>query len=110
MRRKGKAMPQSEPLVVWMVRQGGMWKALKAAGYIAAFGIAAQELGHDPSWAEYEEYWHTSFSSHARESKAFKAIFGELTPGEVWHRLSAQVGTEDLDQVQAAVLAAQWSA
>lgn len=99
----------SEPLVVVMVRNGGLRRAMKAAGYLAAWGIAAKELGHDPSWAEYESYWNCSQSTHARESRAFRACFGDVSIAEVWHRISDGVVNEDLDEATASVLTAHWS-
>lgn len=97
-------------LVVWMVKRGGLRRAMKAAGYLAAWGIAAEELGHDPSWSDYESYWNCSQSTHARESRAFRACFAELTVADVWHQLRPRVDTSDLDDATASVLAARWSA
>ncbi len=102
-------MPKAEPMVVVMVRNGGLRRAIKAAGYLAAWGIAAQELGHDPTWPEYEAYWNVSFSTHARESKAFRACFGDVSVSEAWHRMAAKVANDDLSAATAEVMAAPWA-
>lgn len=103
-------MPKrDDSLVVFMVKKAGMRRALKAAGYIAAWGILARELGRDPTWAEYESYWKCSQSTHARESKAFRACFGDVTMPEVWAHISRGVQADDLEEATSLVMSARWA-
>jgi hypothetical protein len=95
-------------LVVVMVRNGGLRRAIKACGYVAAWGIAEQALGHDPTWQEYEDYWKCSNSTHARESRALRACVGDVSVSELWHEIRRQVvGRRDLGEATSLVMAAR---
>lgn len=109
-------MPKGEPLGVVMIRNagggvGGLRAAMKAAGYLVAWGIVADALGHDPTWVEYRTYWKQSESTTAREVRAFKRCFGaDAKVGEVWRRVSSSLSVDDRGQAVGELMAARWVA
>lgn len=104
-----------EALAVVMVRNGGLRKAIKAAGYITAWAIAREYYGHDPTWEEYGAYWKQSKETTAREVLAFKRCFGarrgEVQVADVWRQIRRQVpAVKERDRLtgSAQVLGARW--
>lgn len=79
-----------EPLIVIMIRNGGLRRAMKALGYITAWGIVRRDIGHDPSWSEYYGWWKQSESTTAREVRAFTRCLPGVKVSAVWERFEAQ--------------------
>jgi len=96
-------------LILAMVKRGGLWKANKAVGYIVAWGICRDALGHDPSWNEYMDYWGQSRSTTARESGAFFACVPEgVRMADVWATLDGVDLSAGRDVVAAQVMSSPW--
>lgn len=86
-----------EPLIVIMIRNGGLRRTMKALGYITSWGVVRDDIGHDPTWEEYKTYWKQSQSTTAREVNAFRRCLPGVKVAEVWERLEANVAKRSLD-------------
>jgi hypothetical protein len=97
-----------ESVVVAMVRRGGLRRAIKACGFVVAWGIVANELGRTPKLYEYTAYWKQSQSTTTREVRSFSACVPEgVTVEDVWRSVDLR-STSRQEQV-AELLGAPWA-
>lgn len=103
-----------DSLLFAFYQRGGMWKAAKAASYLAAWGLVYEEMGRRPTQQEYCDYWRQSMATGTREVQAFKACVPEgVTVEDVWLHVRAGVAKAsggNRDAAAALVSGARWSA
>jgi hypothetical protein len=100
----------AKPLAVFVVEKIGWRQGLKALSFLAAWGIATENVGHPVTMQEYTDYWGQSLATSYKEREAFGQIWPEATgsPGVVWDRIKRQVHERERRSVAAAeVLAAK---
>lgn len=96
-----------ESVAVAMVRRGGLRRAIKACGFVVAWGIVANELGRTPKLAEYTAYWKQSESTTTREARALSACVPEgVNVEDVWRSVELHA-TSRQEQV-AELMGAPW--
>jgi len=80
---------QPEPLVNYLQRTVGVWRAAKVAGFIVAWGIYSDSLpkGEPRDIVDCGRYWRRSRASIYREQQEFRKAFPDHdTPEELWHQ------------------------
>jgi hypothetical protein len=102
----------ARPLAVVVVEKVGWRTGLRAVTYLAAWGLAADALGHPVSVKEYAEYWHQSLALSYKEREAFGSVWPDLveSPEVIWDRIKSQVKNRSSKAVASAdVLAVRLS-
>lgn len=109
-------MAKQELLVSYLARTVGVWRAVKVAGYIAAWGMYSESLS-DPEWrrtiAGCGEFWRRSESSMLRDQRGFHEAFpGEDNPERLWQMCKAHADLKSRDRATADLLGLQldWAA
>lgn len=85
-------MPKEETLLAYLTRTVGVWKAAKVGGYIAAWGIYAQNRPDERHTVEKcGEFWKRSNASMWRDQREFhKAFPNEENPERIWQLAAVQ--------------------
>jgi hypothetical protein len=66
------------------VMRVGLLKGPRVVAFMVAWSIAERELGHEPTLAEYREWWNESERTAYREQALFRECFpGESTPSRL---------------------------
>jgi hypothetical protein len=108
--RTVKEIPKLGPFLVY--RLGKMRKASKCATFIAAWGIAYEDLhlGRAITMEEYVEYWGCSTATAYRDWNLFKEVWPrDFSVLRVWKWCRAQVTERERDRVEMAA-AQLWNA
>jgi hypothetical protein len=104
-------MPSQKPLSVFVVEKIGWRQGLRALTFLAAWGIATENVGHPVSMQEYSDYWGQSLSTSYKERDAFVLIWpdAEKAPEVVWDRVKPSVKERKNKSLLAAeILAVPW--
>lgn len=97
------AKEAARPLAVVVVEKVGWRQGLRAATYLAAWGLASDALGHGVTPQEYATYWNQSLSLAYKEREAFSTVWPELdSPGVLWNQIKRQVRNRSSKSVAAA--------
>jgi hypothetical protein len=86
-------MAKSEPLLAYLTRTVGIWRAAKVGGYIAAWGLYSDSLdpGARRSIEGCGDYWRRSHASMWREHRLFHEAFpDEANPERIWQSCKAE--------------------
>lgn len=108
MAKKADQYGPGTALVVFLVSKVGMRDAIKVATFIVQWGMVMRELGREPTWSEYCEYWGDSRATYHRALKLHRQVWPEdKTPGRVWLWLESAVpkGSSEEEAVSAVLLA-----
>jgi hypothetical protein len=76
----------SDDPMVQACRKHGFRTVARTIGYVGAWCVAAESLGHAPSFDEYREWWAASERTAFRDQAAFRKVTGLDDPSEVWER------------------------
>ena len=79
--------------MVRAIRAHGLTNVTRALAFTAAWSIAAESLGHEPTLQEYQEWWNASRRTTFREQAAFRAVTGLDDPAPIWRR-ACEAGVE----------------
>lgn len=76
-----------------MIARGGLKKALRAMSFAVAWLIVQEELGREPTQAEYSDWWNQSERTTYREMAAWRDCLGEFRTPTGW--IAVAGGTAD---------------
>lgn len=93
-----------KPLSVFVVEKIGWRQGLKALTFLAAWGIASENVGHPITMQEYTDYWGQSLATSYKERDAFAQVWPDAmkTPGVVWDKVKPHVSERESRTVAAA--------
>lgn len=79
-------MAKPEPLLSYLTRTVGVWRAAKVAGYMVCWGIyASQRPDERHTVAGCGEFWRRSEATMWREQREFRKAFPEEeNPERIW--------------------------
>lgn len=79
-----------EPLVAIMLRRGGFVKTHRALLFLAQYGIAREDTGHEIGVGDVSRWWKQPRATTYRNRDAFRLCLGhDLEPEEVWQKCKA---------------------
>lgn len=107
-------MAKPEPLLTYLTRTVGVWKAAKVGGYIVAWGIYAQKRPDERHTVDgCGEYWNRSRATMWREQKEFRKAFpDEQDPERIWLLCAAELDRKNREKAtaQLLVMSRPWAA
>lgn len=91
----------SDDPMVRAVRAHGMSTVMRALGFVAAWVLVAERLGHAPTLDEYRDWWQASERTTFREQAAFRKVSGLDDPTLIWERAKAAGVEVDAESARA---------
>lgn len=92
-------------LMLYLVSNVGMRKAIKIASFVVAWGKATNALGGEPNFREYTEFWKQSEDRTYKELRLFHEVWPkDRTPKRVWDWCEQEAHAEDVEVATAQAL------
>lgn len=86
----------SDDPMVKAVKAHGFRDVMRAITFAAAWAIAADSLGHEPTITEYQQWWNEKPRVTYKDQAAFRKVTGLENPGAIYR--AAKASGFDLDK------------
>lgn len=93
----------SDDPLVRLIRAHGLADLRRALTFTAAWSLVAESIGHEPTLAEYQDWWNASERTTYREQSAFRKVTGMETPSAMYREAKARGVEFDREGIESGV-------